>query len=228
MEKLMMRFVLTALMTGIACSVVGEASADEMDTEDVGVAEEELNTATLRSGVYIKSIQASGSGCRTEDSVRSILSDDKLSFVVVFDDMGLAYPSGSQLQAKSCVVVLNLHVPQGIQISLGTVNTRGIVSLDPGHRARFISRYFLAGVPLGLTYTSLLRGPHEDFEYESTDNILLGSANWSPCGSSVLLGLNTTIFLDASRNWRGNSLLNVDDVDGKWRKVLNIQWRKCQ
>jgi hypothetical protein len=206
---------------------VGEANADEMDREDVGIGAEELNTAPLPSDVYIESIQASGSGCRTADSVVPILSDDQQSFIVIFNDMQVVYPPGSRLQSKSCVAVLNMHVPQGIQISLATVNTRGFASLDPGHRARHISRYFLAGNPVGLSYTSLINGPHEDV-YEATDNLLLGSTAWSACGRSVLLAMNTSLFLDTTRNWRGNSLLNTDTRDGSFQKVLHFQWRKCQ
>jgi len=228
MKKWTMGVVLGAFAVGIAgCVGVDEALADEIEMEDVGSDAEALSAAVLPSDVYIESIQASGSGCRTEDSVLSVLSEDQQSFIVIFNDMQLVYPPGTQLQSKSCVAVLNMHVPQGIQISLGTVNTRGFASLDPGHRARQISRYFLAGNPLGLSYTTLLNGPHEDV-YDATDNIVLGSTTWSPCGRSVLLGLNTTLFLDASRNRRGASLLNTDTVDGVFRKVLHVQWRKCQ
>jgi hypothetical protein len=222
-----MGFALSTIAFGLGgCVVADETVAEEMTTEDVGSEAEALNAQPLPSNVFIQSIQASGSGCRTADSVTPILSEDRQSFIVIFNDMQIVYPPGTQLQAKSCVAVLNMHVPQGFQISLGTVNTRGFASLDPGHRARHTSRYFLAGNPLGATFSSGLSGPFENV-YQSTDNILLGSTTWSPCGRSVLLGINTSLFLDTSNNRRGASLFNSDTVDGVFRKILHISWRRC-
>ncbi|UQA58838.1 DUF4360 domain-containing protein [Polyangium aurulentum] len=227
MEKWMMGFALSAFAFSLGgCVAADETAAEESIIEDVGSEAEALVSQPLPSDVFIQSIQASGSGCRTSDSVLPILSDDQQSFIIIFNDMQLVYPPGTQLQSKSCVAVLDMHVPQGFQISLGTVITRGFASLDPGHRARHTSRYFLAGNPLGATFTSVLRGPMEDV-YQSTDRILLGSETWSPCGSNVLLGINTSLFLDASSNRRGASLFNTDTTDGVFQKVLHVSWRRC-
>jgi len=227
MEKWIMGFALSAFAFSLGgCVVADDIPAEEVTMEDVGSEAEALTAQPLPSDVFIQSIQASGSGCRTSDSVVPILSDDQQSFIIIFNDMQLLYPPGTPLQSISCVAVLNMHVPQGIQISLGTVNTRGFASLDPGHRARHTSRYFLAGNPLGATFTTQLRGPFEDV-YQSTDQILLGSSTWSPCGRNVLLAMNTSLFLDTTGNRRGASLFNSDTLDGAFRKVLHVSWRRC-
>src|SRR5688572_27285850 len=47
------------------------------------------------NSVYVQDIRASGSGCRTADSVNHVIGADGQSFIIVFNDMQLTYPPGT-------------------------------------------------------------------------------------------------------------------------------------
>jgi len=178
------------------------------------------------SDVYIENIVASGSGCPTAESVLPVVSPDRKSFVLIFTQMQLINPPPPALKFKNCLATVRLHVPQGWQVSLATVNTRGFASLDWGIRARQSSSYFFAGNPQGAQYDSYLAGPYED-NYVFTDQIPISSTTWSACGRSEILVVDTRLFLDATHNRLGDALFNSTNVDSAFRKVFHIEWRPC-
>ncbi|UQA58837.1 DUF4360 domain-containing protein [Polyangium aurulentum] len=218
-----------AFVAGCASSDDGEFEPMTVEEPELGEAEAPLTALSTQpsiDNIFIQSITASGSGCRTSDSVASVISDDGQSFIIIFNDMQLTYPPGTQKQSISCVAVLKLHIPQGFQVSVGTINTSGFANLDWGHSALQLSRYFFGGVPVGSTFRTPLRGPLEDV-YRFTDQVPLESLVWSPCGSVRDFAINTSLSLDTSGNPRGVALFNNDTIDGVFKKVLHIRWRTC-
>jgi hypothetical protein len=215
---------------GCVGSDVDEFTSMTVDDPELGAAETAMTTLSAQPGlndIFIEKITASGSGCRTSNSVVPVIGDDRQSFIIIFNDMQLVYPPGTLRQNISCNAVVQLHVPEGIQVSVATVNTRGFAKLDRGHAGQQISRYFFAGQPLGSTFRTPLSGPFEK-TYTFSDDVLFGSGIWSPCGESRPFAINTQLFLDTSGNPRGAALFNTDTVDGVFRKILHIQWRPCQ
>ncbi|KIG19664.1 putative secreted protein [Enhygromyxa salina] len=206
-------------MSGV---VVEPASEDVL----VGDALErgEPNTQVGPNDVYIEEITTNGIGCPYPGSAVAVLSSDQKSFIVIFNDMLLQNPPPPPVKTTNCVAAVKLHVPKGFQVSVSTVNTKGYAFLEKGLKATQTSNYFLAGVPLGLTYQSVLQGYFDDF-YNFTD--VFGVATWSKCGEAVLIGINTTLNLNAIKNPYGNGIINTTTVDGKFQKIFHINKKPC-
>jgi len=224
------------LMTSaVVIAMAGCGAEDPMMTEaevdDAGIAEASSAQVTpdtpSASEVYIEDITAQGTGCQTEDTVTSVISLDRKSFIVIFTAMQLLNPPGPAIKFKNCLASVRLHVPQGWQVSLATVNTRGFASLANDIRARQSSAYFFAGNPITTQAHSELVGPFED-DYIFTDDVPFASRTWSACGRSEIFAVDTRIFLNALRNPQGSALFNTTNIDGAFKQVFHVEWRPCR
>ena len=176
--------------------------------------------------VYIESISTGGPGCPDPSTVTTIISADKTTFLVIYDQMILNNPPGPAVKNLNCVAGIKLHIPGGWQVSVATVDTRGYAYLSPGIKARQTSQYFFAGQPLGAAYHTLLSGFY-DGNYVFTDNIPFTSVVWSPCGESSIFAINTILNLNSVANPNGLAYFNTETTDGKFKKVLHWQWQPC-
>lgn len=235
----MMTMGLAAAMSGalFGCSEVGAPVdtgelADAPAQEDAATEKASAALGTLvlpsvsPSDVYIESITTGGIGCPDPRTVSTMISADRASFLVIFDEMQLEYPPRPYVQNISCVAGVQLHIPQGWQFSVATVTTRGYAFLSPGSRARQTSEYFFAGNPLGASYHSTLAGPYDGI-YDFTDEVGFSSLVWSPCGGSAIFAINTMLNLNALANKLGDAIVSTDTVDGSFRKVVHWQWQPC-
>ncbi len=180
----------------------------------------------LLGDFYIEDISTGGTGCPNPYTVTSVISGDRRSFLLLFDEMQIEYPPGPQIQNKTCSAAISLHVPQGYQLALATVNTRGYAYLDPGIRARQTSKYFFAGYPIAFAPRSALKGPFDDL-YDFTDKVPFESLVWSPCGGSAIFGIQSIINVNAKFNPYGTAIFSNDTIDGRFQQLYNIRWREC-
>jgi hypothetical protein len=176
--------------------------------------------------LYIQDIMTGGPGCRHPDRITTVISEDKKSFLLLYDDMELRNPPGPKVKSLNCAAGVKLHVPNGWQVALATVNTRGYLYLDKKVRARQTSNYFFAGKPLGAYAHTDFSGPYDDF-YEFTDEVPFESLVWSNCGTSVIFGINTTLNLNAVANPKGEAIFSTNTTDGMFQTLLLWQFRKC-
>jgi hypothetical protein len=176
--------------------------------------------------VFIESISTGGPGCPDPSTVTTVISADRTTFLVIYDQMILNNPPGPAIKNLNCVAGVKLHVPNGWQVSLATVDTRGYAYLSQGVKARQTSEYFFAGQPLGAAYHSLLTGFY-DADYQFTDLIPFQSIVWSPCGASAIFAINTKLNLNAVSNPNGLAYFNTQTTDGKFEKILHWQWQQC-
>lgn len=176
--------------------------------------------------LYIEDIKTGGPGCKTPDTVTTIISEDKKSFLILYDDMQIRNPGGSKVKTINCAAGVRLHVPGGWQVALATVNTRGYLYLENKLRARQTSNYFFAGKPIGAYAHSEFKGPYDDF-YEFSDQVPFESLVWSACGTSAIFGINTTLNLNAAANPTGEGIFSTDTTDGMFQTLLLWQFRKC-
>jgi hypothetical protein len=178
--------------------------------------------------VYIEGITTNGMGCPKGDSgtVSTVISEDKKSFILSYRDMQLENPSGPEVKHLACQAVVELHVPNGFQVAIASVNARGYLYLDEDIQARQTSSYFFAGVPLGLHPNSTTVGPYDDF-YDFNDTIPFSSLVWSKCGTSVLMGINSALDLNAKENPDGQAIFSTDVTDGRFQTVLHWKIKSC-
>ena len=177
--------------------------------------------------LYIESISTGGTGCPDPYTVTPIIASDRKSFLLIFDDMHLAYSQGyATVQNITCSAGIKLHVPSGYQVALATVNTRGYAYLDKGIRARHTSKYFFAGDPIAFSPHATLKGPFDDL-YDFTDYVPFESLVWSPCGGSAIFGIQSILNLNAIFNPHGQALFSNDTVDGKFQQLYHLKYKKC-
>lgn len=184
--------------------------------------------------VKIKSIDPKGSGCPTDDSVSTNISDDGLAFTVTFSEFAAAIGPGlSPVQARrNCALLATLSVPAGWQFSIATFNYRGYMQLDKGIRASHATQYWFQGQSDTGYFKAEVSGPAaKDFVY--TDKIGLSSVyipdTWSPCNLERALIINPSVALrrlpGASANAQG--YIANDSVDGEIDNVFGLVWRQC-
>ncbi|MDC0668081.1 DUF4360 domain-containing protein [Nannocystis radixulma] len=176
--------------------------------------------------VYVEDIEVFGPGC-PQGTVTSTVASNRRSFLVSYSRMALAHPSpaGGTLQSTSCALALKLHVPQGVQVSVATVVTRGYAYLDPGIRARQTSKYTFGG-----TSIRVRRDLPADFDghYDLSDQLPFWSQGWwSSCGGSAVFVIDSRLQLDAQANPAGEAFFNTVATDGRFNTRYQLRWRKC-
>jgi hypothetical protein len=203
-----------------------------MEVADTGVSAvsdpDELFPVIDPDELYIEEIKTNGRGCPADDpgSVETVISDDKKSFVILYRDMALEFPPGPKVKNMSCNAAVKLHIPNGYQVALATVNTRGYLYLEKGITARETSIYYFAGNPLGSYPHTTIKGPHDDF-FTFSDNIPFESLVWSDCGTSAIFGINTNMNLNANANPDGLAIFTTDVTDAVFRTLVHWQIRAC-
>jgi hypothetical protein len=213
----------------------GARDRERGDEDDVGLGRTELpllspplgDDAPDPSEVYIESISTGGTGCREDESVDIDFTGS--TFQILFRDMLLEKLNEDTrlVQNINCAAGIQLHIPQGWQFSVATINTRGYAYLDPRIRARETSEYWFAGRRLEQTFRSTLTGPYDD-DFDFTDRVGFESTVWSPCGTSAIFSVNTSLNLNASSNRTGAAIFNAQTLDGSFEKVLHFSWRRCE
>lgn len=166
-----------------------------------------------------------GNGCPAGTASVTVSPDQK-SISVLFDQFiaESGGVTGKRIDRKSCNLTIPVYVPQGYSVGIFQVDYRGFNSLPYGARARFDAEYFWAGV----------RGPRtsQDFygplnrNFFVRDELITRNVVWTPCGDSVNLRVNASIFNQT--NSRGEQTLSmVDSADVTGELVYHLQWRRC-
>jgi hypothetical protein len=204
---------------------LGVANIDEPEPEPLEVPGQ-LGVIPNPNDVWIENVQAFGIGCPNQSSTQVDISSDRQSFIVIFRDMLLQNPGGPPIKTTNCVASVRLHIPSGYQVSVATINTRGYAFLEQGIRARNTTNYFFAGNPVGYAAHTQLQGYYDGL-YTFTDQIPFESIVWSPCGTSSIFAIDTSMVLNAIANPSGYGIFNNTTIDGRFRKILHLQWKQC-
>ena len=201
--------LLTMSMSMIAASYSGSALAD------------------VPNYVRIVGITYAGSGCPA-GSVGNNVSPDFQAFTLLFDQYQAAAGPGVPFgqKRKNCQVNVSMDIPNGWSYTLFTVDTRGYVSLQPGVRAMEQSTYYFQGQQLTGREQTVIYGP-TDRNYQATDQITMANQVWSPCGVVRSLNINTEVRVDNSAAPNNQGMMTVDSIDGQFKLIYGIRWRRC-
>ena len=114
--------------------------------------------------------------------------------------------------------------PQGISISLISVDYRGFNALPAGARSTFRVEYFFAGSQ-GPVFNRNFNGPLIS-DYTIHNELLASAVVWSPCGASPLLrtNANLTVITNPAREY---TMATVDSEDVAVALLFHLQWRAC-
>jgi hypothetical protein len=166
-----------------------------------------------------------GTGCPA-GSASAALSPDQKSLSILFDSFTVEAGgnTGRQLDRKACNFAVPIHVPQGLSISLISVDYRGFNSLPYGAYSQFGVEYFFAG-SRGPTFSRTFNGALTN-NYTLTNNLLLSAVVWSPCGTDVNLRVNSNMLVRTNAQ-NQQSLATVDSADLSAGILYRLQWRRC-
>jgi len=180
--------------------------------------------------IQVRGINVIGSGCPlnefNEPSAAVNISEDAQAFTVAFDRYVAEQGPGIALSEsrKNCNLTIDLHIPQGWQYSIFNVTYQGFTNLDPGLQALLRTQYRFQG-GRAVILSDSLRGPAAR-DYSIEHKLGVESLVWSNCNERKSLNIATSVALLGSMNKRG--LMTVDTIDGVFRQVYGIQWRRCQ
>ncbi|MFL5812791.1 MAG: DUF4360 domain-containing protein [Bdellovibrionia bacterium] len=172
-----------------------------------------------------------GTGCPS-GTVSATLSPDATALSLIFDKFSVETGKGASnmpVDQKSCTFQVPMTVPAGYAVTVMRVDYRGYHSLPAGSVATFRSSFgFLDGARdhrLGNNLLQLFRGPTDgDFLFSQNATF----SEWSACGGSVQLRLNTALGLQGSP--RGElATVSIDSADMTGERQLQyvLAWRKC-
>lgn len=184
------------------------------------------STSALADDIRLGVPGYAGTGCPA-GSASATLSPDAKQLSILFDSY-VAEAGGSTrktLDRKSCNIAIPVHVPQGMSVSIVSIDYRGFVGLPASSSATFNVEYFFAN-SRGPTYTRNFNGPSET-DYLLNNTLALGAVVWSPCGADVNLRTNSSILVRSS-NRRDNALMTVDSQDISAGLIYHLNWRSCR
>lgn len=171
---------------------------------------------TLGNPVY------GGTGCPAGTAAAAI-SGQTLS--ILYDQFvaEAGGPTGRTFDRKSCNLAIPVHVPNGLSVSIVSVDYRGYNGLPPGASSVFRVEYFFAG-GTGPVFNQTFGGPRQqDF---TISNTIVAAANvWSACGQDVTLRTNASIRVTTSGGQQALATVDTTDIDAAL--VFHLQWRSC-
>jgi Domain of unknown function (DUF4360) len=185
-------------------------------------------TAPDPSQVFIQRLTYAGPGCPT-GSVAHNMARDAKAFTLIFSDFSAQVGPGIPLgKAKnSCRVTLDMRFPNGWSYSVFSVDYRGYMALDANVKGLQKSTYYFQATPgLARTMNSTFWGPSFR-DYQVRDALPLSDVNWSPCGRTRAMNIDTEISVDNALNLSNSGELTIDSMDGEVRHIYGIQWQRC-
>ncbi len=176
--------------------------------------------------IYIRSMTHAGTGCPL-GSASSLITDDGKAFQLIMEDFVVEAGPGLPLSGsrKACNVTLDLHIPQGWQYSVFKVDYKGFANLDRGVTAKLSSDYSFLGQRRPVSLSTTIAGPVAK-DIEVRDTLGVESLVYSPCGISRPLNIKASAMVNARGSNQG--LLTVDSVEGEFKTIYKIQWKKCR
>ncbi len=165
-----------------------------------------------------------GTGC-PDGTASGTLSPDAKSLSILFDEyyVEVGGATNKSLDRKSCNIAIPVHVPQGLSVSILTIDYRGYNSLPAGANSTFSVEYFFAGKK-GPTFVKTFNGA-QDKDYLITNKLQASALVWSACGADVNLRTNSSIRARTTQN--KEALVTVDSEDINAAIEYHFQWKKC-
>lgn len=167
-----------------------------------------------------------GIGC-PQGSIGHTLSADgsllnlKYDSLMAYADKDVPIPN----RRSFCQLNLEVFVPHGFQFSIMQTDYRGYAFLDAGLRGYHKATYYFSGSTNQLSRTKNFYGPMDE-DYLITDEHIVASAVWSPCGTTAMLNLKQEIGI---KPFGGDKmgLMDVASSDHKLEQIVHFAFREC-
>ncbi|MFZ3231222.1 MAG: DUF4360 domain-containing protein [Pseudobdellovibrio sp.] len=165
-----------------------------------------------------------GTGCPA-GTVSATLSPDSKELSLLFDSYQVEAggTSGRVIDRKSCNVAIPVHIPQGMSVSVLSVDYRGYNFLPQNAKSIFNVEYFFAG-SRGPSFTKTYMGPIDN-NFFIVNPLTVSALVWSPCGADVNLRTNSSLRVESRT---AQAIATVDSADVSAAIIYHLQWRACQ
>ena len=166
-----------------------------------------------------------GNGC-PQGTASAVLSPDQKTLSILFDQYSVeaGRTTGRNVDRKSCNIAIPVHVPNGLSISLFTVDYRGYNSLPAGAYSQLNADYFFAG-QRGPSFSKRFWGNLNE-NYLASSAIPATAIAWSACGADTNLRINSSLMAQTN-SANQQTMSTVDSADIKSGLIYHIQWRTC-
>jgi hypothetical protein len=132
-------------------------------------------------------------------------------------------PTGRTFDRKSCNLAIPVNVPNGLSVSIVSVDYRGYNGLPSGANSVFRVEYFFAG-GTGPVFNQTFTGPRQQ-DFTVRNNIVAAANVWSACGQDVILRTNASIRVTTTGGQQ--ALATVDTTDVNAAIIFHLQYRAC-
>lgn len=167
-----------------------------------------------------------GTGC-PQGTARAVVSPDRQSFTMIFDQYVANAAGSGALDRKNCQILVNFDFPQGWSYSIFRMDYRGFYDLSAGASgSQQALYYFQGGVKQGRLNTNFY-GPSSG-SYTLSDTLGINDVVWSDCTARRALNVNTSLLARVNpNNPAGYAYLTTDSADGSVQTTYALQWKQC-
>jgi hypothetical protein len=173
--------------------------------------------ALAQSDVAIRAVRTAGNGC-PRGSVDVVMAGSQAA--VLFSRYNLENASSTAFTTRNCTVGIQLSVPEGVTLSVATVEWRGVVALEQGSIGQFARALLFGGLPRINVNRPFSSPGVQPFSFRDQ----VQGAMVSGCRTRDVMLLATTIL-----GLRGTGTASVDSADiGAPAMRIQFQRGTCQ
>ena len=177
----------------------------------------------------IEVASANGSGC-ADDTASITISPDNQAFTISYSEYTAQVGVGADPTdfRKNCQISLNVHVPSGYTYAIASTDYRGYYRLAAGATGVEQAGYYFQG------YSGTARARHDfagptDGDWQTTDQVGIGSLTFLKCGDTRFLNINTELRVSAGKSdpKTTTSVMTMDSTDTSLDTIYHLAWKKC-
>lgn len=191
----------------------------------IGVGSASTAQAEQPPRVSIASINLRGPACPPGTATVDLLRGNT-AFVITYNEFNVEAGPDVPLpeSSKHCVAIVGLDYPAGWTWAVSSIVYRGNMILGDAVSGRLRTRLSFPGSP-SVSKEVRQSGPFlGDFELPARYETQV----WAPCGGGRLpMTMTATAQVDNTRSRSRSGLVTVEQQDGTFDMICNIQWRRC-
>ncbi|GBG42699.1 hypothetical protein CBR_g76151 [Chara braunii] len=192
----------------------------------------DLTVGVALGTVKIKKVVVAGSGCPYETPLVTVSADNQ-AVTIPFYDYQVYVPAPIKDKEKACLVMVDLVYPPGWTYAMTKWTYQGWVELDPYVKAYQSAKYyFQGGKPMCELSGGFSGGKYglTGRSYTFVDNCGAG-VTYSPCGAVRGLNVLTRLWIDNSKNPKGEGVIKSEVMDGEVKSatlfICHLKWTYC-
>ncbi len=182
--------------------------------------------------VSIRSVKYAGTACPSGSLGMSAASWNaaKQALQVPLPSMIAEWGPGLSLsQSRSnCILAIDLVVPNGWQYALAAFEYSGYAKLDDGLKGELTLSTWFENLPTGPRLSQIFEGPYES-DINQRLSIDLAQRQWSSCGQSSPLTLNTALKIKKTRPEVASSAQGFFSLESEFSSSSwSLEFRRCE